>query len=247
MKRIAIVFALSLATGGVAHADKPLPEARVAHGRVHLGDVVEGAPEALAGIDLGPSPLPGSSRVIKRDEVEHAVPQGLPARLKVPAAVRVVRRTKTLGTTELETETRRALQGVDIGRGAVLTAARPSASVTIPDGFDAITADVPRPPRRSGKMSTIATLTFHEGDSDLAKVQVPIDIELPKSAAQADVGKGAKVIYVISRGALEIRAMGTSGADGDVGDEIPLTISESGKVLRGKIVRRDPATVVEAP
>lgn len=245
MKRIALVLALSL-TGSVALADKPMPERKIAHARIVVSDVIDGASASIAGIDLGPAPLPGSSRVVHREDIERAVPQGLPAKTKIPAAVRIVRRTVTLSPTDLEATTRRAVAASGLGRGATYSGARPGAAVTVPDGYDAVTAEVPRPPRRAGKLSTVATLTFREGDAELAKVQVPIDIDLPKEAANADVTKGTKVVFVIARGSVEIRATATAGADGDVGDEIPVTISESGRVLRGKIITRNPATLSEA-
>ncbi len=247
MKRSAIVLALSLLGPSVALADKPMPERKIAHARVVVGDVVEGAPASIAGIDLGPAPQPGSSRVVKREDVERAVPQGLPPKSKVLSAVRVVRRTVTLSPTDLEDATRRAVAAAGLGRGATYSGARPGAAVTVPDGYDAVIAEVPRPPRRAGKLATVATLTFREGDADLAKIQVPIDIELPKDAVNADVQKGAKVTFVLRRGSVEIRASATAGADGDLGDEIPVTIAESGRVLRGKVVSRDPAVVSEAP
>ena len=247
MKRIAIVLALTVMGATPALADKPLVEHKVSHGRILLGDVVDGAPEALASIDLGPSPQPGSSRVVRREDVERAVIQGLPPKLKVPVAVRIVRATKTLSPTDLEATTRTAIAAITLARGATYGGARPGAAVTVPAGYDLVRAEIPRPPRRAGKLATIATLTFLEGDTELARIQVPIDIELPKDAAFADVPKGAKVTFVITRGSVEIRASGTAGGDADVGEDLTVTVMDSGRVLRGKLKSRDPAVVTEAP
>ena len=247
MKRIAIVLALTVMGAPVALADKPLPERKVAHGRILVSDIVEGAPESIATIDLGPAPQPGSSRVVRREDVERAVVQGLPAKMKIPAAVRVVRATKTLSPTDIEAMTRLAIAATRLARGAIYGGARPGAAITVPAGYDLVRAEVPRPPRRPGKLSTVATLTFLEKDNELARIQIPIDIELPKEAAFADVPKGAKVTFVVTRGAIEIRAAGTAGADADVGEDLPVTVSDSGRVLRGRVMSRDPAVVTEAP
>ena len=245
MKRIAIVLVLTVMGATNALADKPLVEHKVSHGRILVSDVVDGAPEAIASIDLGPSPQPGSSRVVRREDVERAVIQGLPPKLKIPVAVRIVRATKTLSPTDLEATTRTAIAAITLARGATYGGARPGAAVTVPAGYDLVRAEIPRPPRRAGKLATIATLTFLEGDSELARIQVPIDIELPKDAAFADVTKGAKVTFVITRGSVEIRAVGTAASDADVGEEVSVVITDASHLLRGKVQSQEPAIVTE--
>jgi Chaperone for flagella basal body P-ring formation len=245
MKRIALCLGLFFLGAQPAFAGKPMPDRKIAHNRILVGDVVDNAPASIASIDLGPAPVPGSSRVVRREDVEQAVADVTQDKIKIPAAVRIERKTKTLSVTDLERTTQVAVAAFGVARGATWSGARPAAAITIPDGYDIVTADVPKPPRRSGKFTTIATLSFLENGVELARAQVPIDLDLPKDAALADVRKGAKVTFVVTRGSVEIRASGTAATDADVGEEVQVLVNDMGHTLRGKLMSREPAIVSE--
>lgn len=223
------------------------PETALARSRVVLCDVAPKAPAELCDTDLGATPAPGSSRLISRDEVVAALPEGTPTKgWAIPASTRIVRKTRTVAPVELEKIARRSIAETGLPRGASLAAVRAKSAVTVPDGWDAVSVEVPRPPRKSGKHLATATLVFSEGESVLAKVPVPIEMTLPKSAAQPDVKKGSKLSFVVSRGAIEIKASATATQDADVGETLNVAL-ESGKIARAKLESKDPAVATEAP
>ena len=246
MKRALVIAAAFALVAAPALADKAPPQKQIAHARVVLADIVDRCPEELASLDLGPAPAPGSTRLIAKADIEAALPEGAP-RFKIPQAVRVARKIKSLTVKDLESTATSALGEIELGRGAKLSAVHPRATVGVAEGYDSVTASLPRPPRRSGKFSTTATLSFREGDVELSRIEVPIDLDLPKEATQPDVKKGSKVTFVLDRGVVQIKATGTAGADVDVGDALSVTIVDSGRALRGRLVQRDPAVVEEIP
>jgi hypothetical protein len=243
-----VLLSLALSPSATfAAKPRPVPERQLARSRVVLADLVPDAPAELAAVDLGASPAPGSSRLITEEEIVAALPEGTEARtLRLPASIRVVRKARKLAPTELEKITRAAVGEAGLPRSGSLTAARPRATVTVPDGWQRVRVDVPKPPRKSGKHATIATLVFLEGDAVLARVPVPIEITLPKSAAVPDVKKGAKLTFLVSRGSIEIKANVTAAADADVGEELPVVL-ENKNVLKVRLASKEPPTAVEAP
>jgi hypothetical protein len=247
LPRVALLVALgaiALVTSDAAAAD--VKERAVSSQRVLLSDVVDGAPADLAGIDLGPTPAPGSSRLIKREDIDAALDSEADRkRVKLKSSVRVVRKTKSLATTDLEKLASSAVKASKLPKGASLVGAKPKASVKVPDGFDSVGIELGKFPRREGKHTASATLVFKQGDEVVAKVAVPVDFKLGPEAAVADVKKGEKVSFLVRRGQIEIRAMATANADADIGDSVQVTVSDSGKVLKGRVSSTNPAIVVE--
>lgn len=246
---LALALAVSLVTApasvGAAKA-KAIAEAQLARSRVLLSDLVPNAPEEVATIDLGASPQPGSSRLVTREEMVAALPEGFDARsLQMPASVRVVRKARKLMPAEIEKMTRDAISEAGVPRNGTLTAVRPRAAVTVPAGWESARVDLPRPPRKSGKHLATATLLLLEGETVLARLPVPVELALPKSAAIPDVKKGSKLQLVIERSGLEIKAMVSAAADADVGEELPVMF-ENRTVIKAKLVSKDPPAAVEA-
>jgi Chaperone for flagella basal body P-ring formation len=245
-------FALFLTLGALAFvtndaAAEEIKERALSRQRVLLSDVVDGAPADLATIDLGPSPAPGSSRLIKRDEIDAALANDSDRkRVKFSAAIRVVRKTKPLSVVELEKLTTTAIKGLSLPKGVTFLAARPKSAVRVPDGFDTLDVEMARFPHREGKHSTTVTLVLRQGDDVIAKVPVSVDFKLGPEAAIADVKKGEKVQFIVRRGQIEIRATASANTDADVGDLVQVTVSDSGKVLKGRLSSINPPLVMEA-
>ncbi|MBL8741547.1 MAG: flagella basal body P-ring formation protein FlgA [Myxococcales bacterium] len=245
--RTALFFALgaiALVTSDASAAE--VKERAVANPRVVLSDVVDGAPADLADIDLGPTPAPGSSRLIKREDIDAALEnESDRKRVKLKTAVRVVRKTKALATTDLEKLASAAVKASTLPKGATFVGAKPKASVKVPDGYDDVAIELGKFPRREGKHTASATLVFKQGDEIVAKISVPVDFKLGPEAAIADVKKGEKVSFLVRRGQIEIRALATANTDADVGDTLQVTVSDSGKVLKGRVSSASPAIVLE--
>ncbi len=247
-KRALILAALALGAAPVALAEAPKKpvECLVASSRVRLADVLPTAPEALRDLDLGPAPLPGSSRLITRAEIVSSLPGGvtLPDGAET---VRVLRKTSTVSAAALEKHATDALARTTIARGGALVAARPRGSLVVPDGWQTVDIELPRLPRRAGKLTVSAALRFREGATVVATGDVPVDLTLPESAAIPDVKRGAKALFVVRRGSVEIRAVVAVGDDADVGDVVSGIVQDSGHAVRGRVVEKDPPLLEEVP
>lgn len=230
-----LLFPLSfiLLSGRVDAKEPPMRERSIAAPRVFLGDVAD-VPEELRSVDLGPAPMPGSSRVIKRDELLAALPgDARPGAL--PAAVRVTRKTRTISPTEVEDIVREALARRALPKGATLAKVRPRGATKVAEGFDAAHVLVAKPPRKEGRHLTAATIVFTQAGDEVSRATVNLELALSKEAAVPDVAKGAKVQLVVRRGAVSVTAVATAQNDADVGETLTVSVADSGRVLRAKV------------
>ena len=244
----AVLAALGLALSA-AHAEASPPSlVTVTGARVIVADVMHGAPADAAAIDLGPSPAVGGSRLIDRAWILRALREhGATEPAHLPEAVRVVRLTRTVTATELERLTRAGLASHPLPRGAAITAVRASRALDVASGWDAVTTELPRLPRRAGPLSTTALVTFRAGTEVLGRTSVQVDLLLPATAALPELARGAPVTLVVRQGLVEIRVGASAGADADVGDTIPVILRPSGRVLRARLIERDTALAEEGP
>ncbi|MFO0553039.1 MAG: flagella basal body P-ring formation protein FlgA [Polyangiaceae bacterium] len=223
-------------------------ERTISSSRVTMKDIVPTVPTDLAAIDLGPAPAPGATRQFAKYELCEALPLDRRAECaSFPEAVRLVRKTAKLSVKDIEKLAREGLTNVGLPRGATIAAVRPSAGVTVADGFDHVVAQVPKPPRRQGKLETSAMVVLSHGTEELARIAVPVELTLGPEAAIPDVKKGGSAILVVRRGLVEIRANVSALADVDVGETVQVSVSASGKTMRGKLILASPATFEEVP
>ena len=141
-----VFFSLLFATATVAAA--PAPQIVAVEGpRVSLAEVVSGAPSS----DLGPAPAVSGDRLITKDELVAAIKKegGDPAKLKVPGAVRLVRKTKKLTAAELDKEVRSKL---GLKKGATLVAVRAPKSTEIAAGWTGVEIALPKLPHKVGPL-----------------------------------------------------------------------------------------------
>lgn len=246
--RHTLLAALAFSLGGAPADASPPSLVTVSGARVLVGDVVRGAPADAAAVDLGPSPAIGGSRLIDRATIlralrEHAATE--PSHL--PEAVRVLRLSRTVSATDLERLTRAGLAQHPLARGAALTAVRASRALDVAAGWDAVTAELPRLPRRAGAFSTTALVTFRAGPEVLGRTSVQVDLLLPASAAAPELARGAAVTLVVRQGLVEIRVGASAGADADVGDTLPVILRPSGRVLRARLIERETALAEDGP
>ena len=243
-----LLAALALSLGAARAEASPPAQVTVTGARVLVGDVVRGASPDAASVDLGPSPAVGGSRLIDRATIlralrEHAATE--PAQL--PEAVRVARLSRTVTATELERLTRTGLSERPLPRGAAIAGVRASRGLDVAAGWDAVTAELPRLPRRAGPLSTTALVTFRAGSEVLGRASVQVDLVLPATAAEPELARGAAVTLVVRQGLVEIRVGASAGADADVGDTLPVILRPSGRVLRARLIERDTALAEDAP
>jgi hypothetical protein len=248
MMRPLIVAALLAFVSTPCFAAGPkVQEIRVASSRVSVGDVVLGLGPEAAGIDLGPAPAMGGSRVIDREEIVRVLhDHDIDDAEHVPASVRVLRKTKRVEPTDIELLVR---QGVTskLTRGVTLSAVHPGRAIDVPDGFTRVTVDLPRPPRRTGPVSSAVSLVFFEQSEALLMISVPVDLTLSEEAAIPDLVHGARVTLVVRRGLVEVTSSGTAGADADIGGILPVVLHPSGRVVRARLEDPEHAVALDSP
>lgn len=246
LARIALLGAIAL--GECAALAVPPSRVEVSGLRVRVGDVVRDAPATVADVDLGPAPQVGGSRVINRAQILDAVrARGNEGPLRLPEAVRVVRRVRSLTPGDLDRMVRDALPQSRLPRGATLAAVRAPRAIELPAGWTSVTAELPRPPRRAGTFATAAMLTLRLGDEVIARASVPVELALSAEAAAPDVARGGALTLLVRAGLVEVRVGASAAIDADVGDTLPVVLRPSGRVLRARLIERDLALAVEGP
>lgn len=229
----------------VAAGPAAIPRVEVRGAKVHARDILgASAPD----VELGPTPPIGASRIVERGEIERAfAAAGEAPPRKVPAAVRVARRSRRLTAAEVADAIRSALASARLPRGAALSDVR-AAAVEVPAEFQRVTVDLPVLPRRAGPATAQATVTFLDGEgAALHKTITPIVLALPPDAAFAEIPRGAPITLVIRRGLVEVSVAGVAAIDSDVGAVLPVTIKPSGRVLRARSIDKDHAVALEDP
>lgn len=242
-RALALGLLLSLST--LAQHAEADPAAIVDASRIRVADIVSGAPEAWAGVDLGPAPPPGSSRLISRDEVRRTLEAaGFAGTPRMPATVRVTSAAKRWSVTELEdllTEpvTRALPPGVTLTRLKCSRGAVTSPRARVGQVKLAVL------PRREGSVTSVATVELVQ-DGELAeRVLVRLSLELSAEAARPLLERGAAATLVIERGAAQISARGIALSAGDLNEVIAFRVSSTNKILSARVESAERARVVE--
>ncbi len=174
-----------------------------------------------------------------------APPKAVLATKRLPASVRVVRKTRRLSADEVSAAITKTLAATKLPKNAAVTAVR-AAPIEIPSELARVTVDLPALPRRAGSVTLGAVVTFlGESDAVLAKSITPIEIHLPPEAAVPDIARGASVALIVRRGLVEITVSGVAATDADIGGVFPVTLRPSGRVVRARALDRDHALAVE--
>jgi hypothetical protein len=239
------VAALVVTWAAVAVAAPPR-EVVVASPRVRVGDLVPNVAEAVAIVDVGPSPAAGVSKLVTRADIVSALTaKQIAAPPAIPEVVRVVRKVRRVTTSDFDAIVRRALAANPLGKGVTFIGVRVEHAVDVPDGWSRVDMDIPRAPKRAGPFQTVAIASFVAERDLLARVLVPLDLAVSPEGAVYDVLRGSPVGVVLRRGCVEVRTTGFAGVDADVGDRLPVQLRPSGRVLRTRLVAADEALVLE--
>ena len=244
----AMALALALTTlAGRSFAASPMVDVFVSRSRVHVGDLVAGLSPEAAAIDAGPSPAAGGSRIVDRSEIVVALREhGVAEPLHLPGQVRVARKMKRLEVKDVEQIVRTGL-GTKLPAGVTLNAVHPPGSVNVPDGYTGVVVEMARPPHRTGPVSSDARVTFNEDSLTLWTLIIPVDLLLGPEAAVPDVRHGSGITLVIRRGLVEVSAGGSTAADADLGEVVPVVVRSSGRTILARLEDRDHAVAIESP
>jgi hypothetical protein len=152
---------------------------------------------------------------------------------------------RRVGASEVAAAIRDELAKRPMPKNASIVAIR-AAAVEVGADFERVHVDLPALPRRPGRITVQAKVTLVGGDdATLFRTLVPIDLELPPSAAFPDIPRGAAIALVVKRGLLEVSVPAVAAIDADVGTILPVTLRPSGRVVRARAVDKDHAVAVE--
>jgi hypothetical protein len=246
MKRAHPLFAAVLLLATMRSASAATAEVSVSSSHLRVGDLIADLDSEAAAIDLGPSPAAGGSRVVDRDEILRAFREhGMDPPHVVPVAMRVVRKMQRIDRDTISSLVRTTL-GENLPRGVTLTDVH-ATRASIPDGWTRTTCEIPRPPHKTGPLTSSANLTFFEGDQALWSLSVPVEIVLTQEAVPFDVSRGSHLSLVIRRGLVEVSAAGTASGDADVGGLVQVVLASSGRAIPARLEDKDHAVAVGLP
>jgi hypothetical protein len=214
--------------------------------RISFGDAVPKASQPLASLDLGAAPPPGSSRLFSGDELKTYALQAHEnvSDLQIPQSVRVKRTSRRFTAKELEALVRPALvarlpEGASL-KGVVL----PNTFLSVPD-LRVGEVQMPRLPKRVGSTRLTAVLELVAAGALVARLPVPVEVQLDERATHFDLPRGATLNLVIESGATRVSAAATLINPADVGDVVPCLVLRTRKVLRAKLLTTREASVVQ--
>jgi len=215
--------------------------------RIHLKDVSEGYDEGdLAGLDLGPAPPPGSSRLLSRSEVEDQLrAAGDDAKsLRMPAALRVKSAAKRWSPEELRAAlTPKLIAALPLG--LTFKAAKLNRSLVTSPSVTIGAAHFPKFPKREGELTLTATVDLQQEGITVLRVPVTVVVLVTEAGTRAAASKGARVNLVIQRGAARVSALATAMSDIELGAVGLFRVASTQRVLRARLLSPDAAEVVE--
>jgi hypothetical protein len=238
---LTLVFSLALPISAGAE-----PTQSIDHARLLAGDIIKSAPAGVAEIDLGPAPPPGASRLLTKNEIELMLrKRGVDtSKLAIPTSLRVVGGSKRVTPAELTTLiTPVIVQSLPQGVG--LTKVTPGYDVVLPPNATVGSVDIPHHPRQKGPFRTTATVQMVSDGEVVARVPVPVILEVSEEASRPDVARGSRIGLVIDRRSLRIMTQGSCMLDANIGDVVSVMVTATNRVVKAKITSRDEAQIIE--
>jgi hypothetical protein len=255
MKTSAIIAMLAIAalpavasgetrTPAPAHAEAQ--EHIVTSARLTVADVVESAPADARDVELGPSPAPGASRVVSKDEVVRSLRRAsISTSFAIPASTRVTRASTHLSSRMLADLARSGITsalpaGVTLGRVDATT------DITAPVGTRVGHVTLPKLPKVAGPFRTTVSVELLRDEERVAQLQMAVVLDISEAAAVADVKKGGHVTIIVERETLRVSTEAVLNKDADVGDIVPVTLAATGRVMRVKLLTKTVAELSES-
>lgn len=239
---IAFLLVSAFCLSANAEAERTIDSARI-----QLKDVSDGYDEGeLAGLDLGPAPPPGSSRLLARAEVEAQLrAAGDDAKsLRMPGALRVKSAAKRWSPEELrEALTPRLIAALPVG--LTFKAAKLNRSLVTSPSVVIGEVHFPKFPKREGELTLTASVDLTQGGITVLRVPVTVVVLVTEAATHAAASKGARIKLVIVRGPARVSALATALSDTELGELGMFRVVSTQRVLRGRLLSPDSAEVVE--
>lgn len=237
-----LLFSLVLPAVAVS---SPILEQRVAGARMELGELVPSAPNVMHGIDIGPAPSPGGSRLVSRDTIIRQVrAAGFdPSTLALEPSLRARRAGKKYTSKDLEQLITAPIE-LALPNGVTLVALKVSSSMTL-EQVKVGPVRLPKLPKRTGVVKVAFSVEFLDGSASSKRLPVTAVVSQTEAAIQSTVSRGQKIQLTIQHGSVRISADSIALSAGDIGDEMRFRVLRTGKVLLGKLTSPSDALVRE--
>jgi hypothetical protein len=229
----AAAFALSLLSAA-ARADELAVEGET----VQLAAILP----VLAGSELGElviaeAPLPGESRVVRASDIKALLKaHGADARgLSLPRSVRLVRRARSVGQSELAQRIGQAVAAQIAPCTVSSLSSLPPVNLGAGD-YEVLAQTSPR--RDSGRAPLVVTLK--QGDRS-QRISAQLEISCPQPVVQS----GQSVRLVAVQGPVRVSAPAMAHQPGRVGDEIRVTNQVTKRQMRARVLDAQTVEVVQ--
>ncbi len=243
MRRAPLLLLAMLVTTSLSSAE----QARVVTGaKLKLSDVLSLLPDSVADFEFGPSPPPGSSRLVTRREIANfASKSGVDVSdLKLPATIRVTSAAKRWSTSELLAASLPELTR-SLPPGVSLKHAKTSARLVTSPEARVTEIRLPKFPRKEGAFLTTVMVELSNDGEVVARAPIALTLEISREAAVAAVSKGSRVQLVIESGPARIAATAIALSDGEVGETLQFRVAATQRILFGKLLSSSLARVVQ--
>ena len=212
--------------------------------RITVGQIAEGAPDDVAGVDLGRAPAPGGVRVLTRQQIARSIREsGFDvSSVKLPSSVRVKSAAKHIQPDDFARLARPAVERA-LPKGVTLTKLKVGRRIVVSPRARVGRATVARLPKRVGSLRSSGTVQMVNGGEVVARVPVAIIVDVSGDAARPDVQKGRRITLVIQRRSARISMQGVALKNLDIGDIGRFTVARTGRVVKAKVLSRQTAAV----
>jgi hypothetical protein len=158
-------------------------------------------------------------------------------------AVRVVSAVRTIEPQELAKLVEPAIQAA-LPQGVVLVQVAPSIPIKTTPRAAVGRATLPPLPRRVGQTLSTAVVELMDGAVILARIPVPVTLNLSDVAARADLARGSSVRVFFESGLVKVSTQGELLTDANVGDFVSVAVRSTRRVVRAQLLTVQNARVV---
>jgi flagella basal body P-ring formation protein FlgA len=236
------LLATSFALAAAAEQSQTIDSARI-----HLCDVSDGYDNSdLAGLDLGPAPPPGNSRLLSRTEVSDQLrAAGDDAKnLRMPNALRVRSAAKRWTSDELRDALTPKIVAV-LPLGVDFRSSKLNRSIVTSPRVKIGEAHLPRIPKHVGELTLTATVDLVQDDVTVMRVPITVVVQVTEVATQPAAAKGTRVNLVIEHGGARVTALAIAMSDTELGATGSFRVASTQRILRARLLSPDSAQVVE--
>lgn len=226
-----LVVTLTLLDSSPAEAEA---QRIVAGSRISLADIVPDVSTEAKGVDLGPTPPAGSSRLITPSEVETAARQA-GFSVRVAESVRVFAATKLWTPLELREALRMKLERA-LPAHARLRDFVPPRKLLTTSSAELSRVVVGPVPSRQGVFQTSVIVEVTASGRIEHRLAVPVSLELREAPKPVELAQGTVVSLIVQLGSAQISTAALTLEPAAVGSVALVRVVKTRKTLRARLL-----------